>query len=398
MGGKTKFKQEILANKEAKIFNRLKETKTFATDHKEVNLYSLIPSKFLDHYCVNDPHIFKSKKKTQNLEKQFQEIINHTFHKFYVPPILRQAWDFELSKKDTTGKPNFCYPVSRFTEVISTQPLETRKIEVDYREWYLCVTRGDSLYKKFTKHFYTKKETHLFLNCPHQLTIEKALVYAVAKAEGANEGEAFRIASSNISQRNQTTFSRKKYWIGVVKFFAKNVPPNVSQINDFCDFLESCYEEDNSFFLYGSGQTLDSLYKRMTDWHYSLNRIKSLGQYFWEGHPIENTQYVRSTMKPEDTVWTFTQLKSSKELHAEGTAQRHCVVTYKNRCIDGHCSIWSLTKTFEDNTKRSLTIELTNSGNIVQMKGIANRAPKNEEKAIVRQWAKDNFFNISIYY
>ena len=79
------------------------------------------------------------------------------------------------------------------------------------------------------------------------------------------------------------------------------------------------------------------------------------------------------------------------QLFQEGLRMHHCVVTYKDDCVSGECSIWSLTSEYPIGRRnRGVTIELRNDGRIVQCRGFANRLPYANEVAICRRWAEDN--------
>jgi hypothetical protein len=68
----------------------------------------------------------------------------------------------------------------------------------------------------------------------------------------------------------------------------------------------------------------------------------------------------------------------------------HCVFSYKDRCIKGTCSIWSLTSEDMGVSKRRVTIEVNDYGRIIQARGFANRSVKSDERFIISEWAKKN--------
>lgn len=321
-------------------------------------------------YFLRSEKDFSLKTKSKERAKQIKELVRHVFNKYTVPDFLYNVW--------TENSNNLI-----------------RK-QFDFKKWYICIANGGSLYKEITKEHLTKKETHIFLNCAHKVNIEEALLYAVAKCEGANDGIALRIARSKI---NEHTLS--EYWKQNIRWFAKNTPESIAQINDLVDFLISKKQESPTFSLMGSGFTLPSLMKKMHDWHYDLRRLKAIGEASWEGHAINNETYTFTDQHKVEYTWHFYQIKSAKELQQEGNAQRHCVLSYKSRCINGSCSIWSLKLGLINDTfnqaKRKITIELNNNGTIVQARGLANRGLKNDEKAIIQRWAKENGLSMRGY-
>ena len=63
----------------------------------------------------------------------------------------------------------------------------------------------------------------------------------------------------------------------------------------------------------------------------------------------------------------------------------------KNVCATGASSIWSLSReTPARRCNRSLTIEVTRDGRIVQCRGFANRLPYANEVTMVKRWAQAN--------
>lgn len=324
---------------------------------------------FRSHF-IRPENNFVLKTKSKIRSKQLKELVRHVFHKYTVPEFMFDIW------------------VSKNTNNIRKQ--------FDFKQWYICVAKGGSLYKEFAKDFLTKKETHIFLTCSHAVSIEEAVVYAIAKSEGAIDGIALRIAKSKINDKKITD-----YWKENIRWFAKNTPASIKDVNDLVDYLVAKKVEAPNFTLMGSGFTLVSLLKKMHDWHYDLRRLKAIGDANWEGHPINDSKYTYIDQHNVEYAWNFYQIKSAKELQEEGNSQRHCVLSYKDSCIKGSCSIWSLKLGFVDDTKnqakRKLTIEVRNDGRIVQIRGLANRLIKNDERGIVDKWAKDNGLYVNHY-
>lgn len=314
-------------------------------------------------FFIRSEDSFTLKTKSKDRSKQLKELIRHVFHKYPVPEFMFDVW---VTKASNNIRKQF-----------------------DFKKWYICIAKGGSLYKELTKEVLTKKETHIFLTCSHSVNVEEALVYSIAKSEGAIDGIALRIARSKLNDKQLN-----EYWKQNIRWFAKNTPTSIKEINDLVDYLVAKKIESPNFSLMGSGFTLQSLLKKMHDWHYDLRRLKAIGEANWEGHAINDTKYVFTDQHKVEYAWHFYQIKSAKELQEEGNAQRHCVLSYKQSCIKGSCSIWSVKLGFVDDTmkqcKRKLTVEVRNDGTIVQVRGLANRSMKSDERNIIEKWAKDN--------
>ena len=261
---------------------------------------------------------------------------------------------------------------------------EVRQFVPDRMRLLICALQGGSLYKEHTKEFLTKRETHFLLTCPIAFpSLEHGCWYAVARVEGASVGVAAAIAKSKLNR-----YPFDEFWRYVARWFAKN-PVSMNIITDYVDWINAKHTENPGFKL--AGATVESLRKRVEDWHRDLARVKGIGEGSWEGHLIETFWLARG---PEDkrTKWCCEQIKDAKTLAAEGNRMRHCVYWYKAACISGQISVWSLKFRNPQNEQwyHALTLEVTNSGSIVQARGIANRLPKPEEAAVVREFASHN--------
>lgn len=334
-------------------------------------------------HFVRSPDEFELRTRSSSRAKQVLEMARHLFGRFRVPRVLEQAWGAYLPDPATL-------PVRRPDDLPlrNRPPVGGNLSTIDFRAWFVCIATGGSLYKSHTKGLLTKKETHAFLAAPPTLSLCQAIVYAVAKCAGACEGSAQRLARSKLSEKRFDEF-----WFDAVRFFClpDNLPESVAVVNDLTDYIAHRRREDAAFRLLGSSQSLAAVLRRMEQWHRALARAKDLSGVQWDGVDLPDHEITQKDPENKNHVitWRFHQITTGKELAAEGTAQRHCVFGYKQSCIGGRCSIWSLTRTQQFGSPvRRLTIELTSSGEIVQKRGLANRLPRPEEEHIVEQWAR----------
>jgi hypothetical protein len=87
-------------------------------------------------------------------------------------------------------------------------------------------------------------------------------------------------------------------------------------------------------------------------------------------------------------VWTISEILTSRALFLEGQLMRHCVATYKERCIKRQVSIWSMQVETQRGRQRALTIEVDlPKRTICQVRGKCNRLASANERAIVERWA-----------
>lgn len=301
---------------------------------------------------------FRSKTRSARLDKRALELARHLFSKHAVPPILWQAW---------AGEP-------------------ARGASADHRAWFVAVGLGASFHKSCSKGMLTRREAHLFLTCRHDLGIEQALRWAVARAAGAADGMALRICRGKLS-----SLPFDDFWRAAARHFAAHVPASVQECSDLCDYLEWRRREDPAFQVHGNGFTAESIRARMLAWHRDLARAKALGDARWEGSPMADwSQEIPRGDGEAPMHWSATQILGSKALAAEGNAMRHCVLSYKHACVSGRCSIWSFRCGWGPDPathERKLTIELDADGRVAQARGLANRMPRPDEARAMRSWA-----------
>lgn len=372
MGKITRAKYQIAINEQETFKARFKQH-TISTSAQKAKPVESIQSKLLPFSAsfVRDVSQYKIKTKSKDVRKQIRECVRFAFGVYPVCQALTNTWDTAFNQPENN------LPVSATPEM-------------DLRNWYICVATGGSLYKEFAKEFLTKKEVHCLVTCPHDIAVRCLLVYAVAKAAGCNEGEALRIAKSKICEEPFNEF-----WRTVIRFFALNPPTCINQLNDLYDYIHAMYDGARRnvgvppFTM--AGKTLTGLIKSKMDWHYGLRRIKVMGSEQWGGIYIPDEEFDMSDAIYGQVNWKMHQIKTAKELAEEGNRQRHCVFSYKSRCISGYISIWTLMRKDTRGLHISkVTIELSNDGNIIQARGLANRVPRADERNAINRWCRRN--------
>ena len=388
MGKSSKLKQRAAEANEAAFQARFAENSRIAAYRAPakplIDEFAAYRARFVRH---EDTFVLRTR--SAHRSKQALEMARHLFGRFRVPRVLEQVWEVYV-QEDAANQGRELPRTGRYQNnggQARSGLKNTNLRSTDFRAWYICVATGGSLYKEHTKGFLTKKETFAFLNAPVSLDLCQSVLYAVARCAGANDGEAQRLARSKISEK-----PFEEFWLDAIRFFCLpgNVPRSVSVVDDLADYLSARRLEDRAFRLLGSSQTLAAVLRRMEQWHRALARAKDLSGITWKGVDLPDHTIERKVAKSEGALdtWHFHQIVTGKELAAEGTAQRHCVFGYKTRCVNGDCSIWSLTKTNPlEGKARRLTIEVSRYGDIVQKRGLANRMPRAEEEHIVALWA-----------
>lgn len=372
---------------------------------------------------LREMNTFNRSFKTDDLDKITIAVANHLFGKFRVPTHLTNAWN-GFTKTQTSHHTPTYDPYRR--GVRNQQP--TFQIPAPEKEmaciWYVVAASGGSLWKEQTRSYkrrqpkkglkfdyetvdvpmFTRQENHAFLTCRIKgASFREAVIYAIAHDTTQDLGVINRICKSKLNEarinvgESFLSHCTKPLWREVIRFFCEHSLP-VPEINDLLDYINHAITLQPDYSL--KGRSLVSLKKNMEDWHWELARVKRMGNADWSAKkvPIDNEDFaINST---PGVTWTMEQITTSKALAAEGTSQRHCVYSYQDRCIQGTTAIWSL-KRMRDNVQvkeRALTLEMNvNSRSFVQIRGIANRQPRPDERAAVRYWAGKNNVNISQY-
>ena len=324
--------------------------------------------------AVRDPQSWHPHMKTRDAARLRLAAARHLFASYPVPAALERIWieDHGLSEEEVHLR----------------------------RSWYVVAARGGSLYKAGASAWLTRKEVHAFLNPPAGLGFDEALWHAVASACTTDPAAALRIARSKIarSPRNDMAF-----WRSVTRFFCVN-PASVETIDDLCDYLAMCRQQDPNCSL--EGRTLASLNRRMHEWHLDMAAIErieairrrargrgasaSVAEAHWSGSTLGDWEWTPSfkEAKAKGERFVVRQLKQAEDLVMESRAMRHCVSSYAAKCMAGQASIWSLRRCTKDSIDRLLTIEVDPQGRAVQIRGVANRPARADERQVLARWAK----------
>ncbi len=309
-------------------------------------------------HALNAPDLWRCRLRSRSTERRFLDLVKFTFAKYRVPKHLEQVW---LDAQAHVGGGG----------------------SGDLRRWYILVGQGRSLYKEAARAFMSKVETHHFLSAPADLPWLRAFWYAFARAHGADESVAQRIARTRLAGQPVAS----PFWKEVARYFARN-PIATPEMNDLIDFIQAAKEEDENFSL--AGRSLEALRRRTIEWHRALRRRQTVCGGSWDGCPLPDVDY-EAGREGKRAIWRFRQIRSGNDLYKEGARMHHCVVTYKPRCMSGDISIWSLTCEFPiGKVNRGVTLEVRNDGAIMQCRGFANRLPYANEVTMVRRWAGEH--------
>jgi len=326
-------------------------------------------------FALRPPKDWYRRIKSRSEERRFIDLVRFAFARYPVPAHIEDFWLRDIAD-------DFVDDVRPRVERRGAPPVG--HVRPDPIRWYIIVAQGGSLHKQATHPYLSKLETHHFVNAPTRLASgQRTLWYAVARA--ATDAT---IVAARVSRSKLTDFSiASGYWKEVARFFARN-PTSIDEMNDLIDYLAAAKQEDADFSL--KGRTLATLRKRTDDWHRSLAKADAICGGSWPGRPIPDVEY-ETGRDEKKAVWRFRQIKTGNDLFREGQSMHHCVASYKERCLSGNASIWSLACEYPvGRLNKGITIEVRHDGAIVQCRGFGNRLAYGNEMAMVRRWADEH--------
>jgi hypothetical protein len=314
--------------------------------------------------ALRAPEEWRCRLRCRAPERRFLDLVEFAFARYPVADHLKQAWIDASGQRDALAA--------------ALAGADANDVP-DLRRWYIVAAQGLSLYQHGARRYLTRIETHHFVAAPVEVsTTVRAFWFALARA-AADDAVARKVARSRLADFPVAS----PFWRDAARFFARNPVP-VFEMNDLIDYFVAARQDDPAYSL--KGRSLPALRRRMAQWHRTLQEIAGGGR--WQGHRLPDAVYSDGHGEP---VWRFRQIKTGEELAREGRRMAHCVVTYRDKCVRGDSSIWSLTAERPAGTvSPRLTIELSRERAIVQCRGFANRSATPEEIAVVKRWAAEH--------
>jgi PcfJ-like protein len=313
--------------------------------------------------ALRAPEQWRARLRVRSPEQRFLELVRFTFVNYPIPRHLENAW-IDEAPLDGGG----------------ADPMDGSR--PDFRRWSIIAGRGASLFREATHTYMTKLETHHFLTAPADIvSTQRAFWYAFARAQTCDAEVAMRVARTKLVRFPVMA----PFWTEAARFFARN-PTTTQEMNDLIDFFAAKLADQPDFTL--TGRSLPALRRGMTEWNALMRAVDS--GVCWPGRPQPDAEYTMCS-GGHRMIWRFSQIRSSGGLVREGQHMQHCVATYQADCSRNIASIWSLTCERSNGAiRKSLTIEVSSRGGVVQCLGFANRRPNAEEAAVLAQWAADH--------
>ena len=339
--------------------------------------------------------------RSQNVAHEFYRDLQLLYRTKFIRPL--DSWRAPRSKRPDKIKRDLArhllqkYPVPIFFN----RAFASDDIDSLYRDWYVALAQGMSLYKSTAiREILNKREVHVLMTeAPHSNTLHQNIWWSKAYVtSGNNRGFANLVARSNLTdfgsndavlqKRHMIAWDRLSFWKEVLLFFSRNYV-SLNEFNDYLDFLQRNDVQTMR------GRTLRSLALSRDAWHMRLAENGG-SAVTWDGAPIPDKSFAYK--HPDGTVrYEFRQIKNGKDLAKEGRIMHHCVYAHLDRCVEGRSSIWTVIKrslNALDVSRRVATIELGNDNTIVDVRGKWNGRPGKDVIAAVERWAIRNNFGV----
>lgn len=313
--------------------------------------------------------------RSYNASKQVLGLADHLFVRYPVPLFLYRAILSPEGKALVFGTP-----------VVSQQN------EAPFRPWFLAVGRGES-FAKLTRGFFTKREAHLFLLAPGANPIERNVLWARAAAAGLPRAGCDYLVERLDSALLETVGDRLP---DLLRFYAEAWSEmGVYDRDEITDFVRTIARDQEFSF---KGRTFGSMRRRCAEWHQTVH-LGTVRQYRSWCALLPCWEFQKGALRVRAE-----ELTNNRLLSEEGRAQRHCVLTYTDRCLSGRSAIvslrWYAVAASESPTLLldRLTLEISPAQRaVVQIRGRCNRGATEEEMKVIRHWAGDHGLRIAEY-
>jgi hypothetical protein len=267
------------------------------------------------------------------------------------------------------------------------------------------VAAGGSLFEFVTKTGFpvslTRRMCHELLSMPSG----GSLLAAIRRIQVRFAGGSDRLYQAWMATRDARALGEREdeaFWATVIAWFARANAIDPSQVAPLVDYIGHRRRQDGAFSM--SGRTPLALTRGLNEWHRELAVDKVVHGVVFEpsGYaPLELDRSVRDRDGAfQRRIWRVEEVRTSKDLAAEGRRMNHCVYSYMWCVQKGQTSIWSMT--LEDGTGETgrwamLTLEVRKDlRRVVQARGRFNRLATSEEHGILVAWAGRNGLEVSL--
>lgn len=292
--------------------------------------------------------------------RQFGSLARHLLAKCPVPSFMDQVW---------------------FQEYSHTSRQQQKWFKHLGRK---CSIRGTDIPIRLTK-----RMAYLFTLAPEHYTVAQALRWAQVRGlEGGN-----RLANAVVSTRLGRTFEHEAYWTEAIRFLVCNQATVLPHVAAIVDYLQTHKLRLPARKL--GWKAIRSLLERVAGAPAPTTNGSTAPSLTWA--PLGIDGYSWQEDADQDWTWTVSELLTSDDLSAEGTAMRHCVANYARLCAQRESSIWSMVCHSHRGHQRVLTVEINPAIRaIVQARGRRNKRPSRQARRVMEHWAEAEGLRIKL--
>ena len=327
----------------------------------------------------------------------FNSLCDHLLAKFKTPAFIWSAF-WEIDVEDIARKLSLIS--TNNNEFITKPDTEGRYIDIECSpiiQAVIRIARGESFAKmcKFGDFpvKLTNKQCHQFLSSNSDSTFLSALRRTQIQTWGGDNRLLKVLMNIHYPGGCLNGIVAETFLDSMIAWFSKNPMLDPEQFGPIMDFILIKRAEDKNFSM--KGRSAMAVIKAMEDWHQDLAKKKIAQNKEYKPSGLKSAHYEydhrTSSGNYERVHYDIKEILNSKELHAEGKALRHCVLSYSGSIEAGNCSIWSM----KLNEYRAITIEVR-ARSIVQARGSCNRRASSEEFKIMQRWANENGIGINL--
>ena len=385
------------------------------------------PSLFWLGTLWNTTPVLKGQISREHTREQFYALIKVVSRKTknlmttqYMPILWKLAqWKWERSPED--WRPKGKSRDSRFRSLAShllmkypTPVFLLSTFHDEDEKWQplaILVGQGGGL-KQAQDYFpvkFTKRMWHMFLTSRASCSVLEAIRIVQVKVAGGDTRLVRAFLESPIGNRIGA-FGRgskpvafhaeiEDFWNTFIAWTARQGMLDPNLISPLYDYLSQCRrvreQEDLRLPVERrrgpwelKGRTVASVMRGMELWHDNLAKAQKVagGVYLPSGYAAGMWE-AQQPWEKSPSLWTMEEILTGKRLAKEGTELRHCVYSYGSSILNGHISIWSLSR----NDEPMITVEVSNQNRvIVQARGNCNRGMLPHEQNFLTRWARDN--------
>lgn len=273
--------------------------------------------------------------------------------------------------------------------------------------WFKHMGRGKNIRTADVPVTLTKRMAHCFARAPEDFSVEAALRWAQIVGQDGSQALFRAVMGTRLGQPE--SFAEEAFWSTVILFLVHNPMLDPDCVGPLVDYVHEQKYVPQEIALRGDavlrqapaqpdftmkGRSATKLLRQVEEWHGQLAQENRFPLEHWSRSSIDEFVQVEEQKRPRERLrWSVRELRSTRELMAEGRLMHHCVASYGRNCRRGHMSVWSLrVEDARGKEQRLMTIAIDNaSRTITQARGkynigLGGKAKNEEQRQVERSY------------